>query len=93
MTNQFANFKNARPSKDAMVLAWAAAVAICDPSSVITAGCSLLGRMAWAAFEVIRFALVMGHSPLASEGSKILDLVLQVGPCLWCLLHLAVGRG
>jgi hypothetical protein len=52
-----------------------------------------LDRMAWAAFEVVRLALVLGHSPLASGGSRILDLVLQVGPWLWCLLHLAAGRG
>jgi hypothetical protein len=92
MTSKHKNINNGRPGTDAMVFVWVASIVVCDPSRAITFGCSLLDRMAWAAFELVRFALLMNHSPFASEGSRILDLVLQVGPCLWCLLHFAAGR-
>jgi hypothetical protein len=95
MTSNYKVSNNSRPGGDAMVFVWLASAAIFDTNSVITAGCSLLDRLVWAAFELIRFAVLLGHwqtTPFFSGGSRILDIVLQVGPCLWCLLHLAAGR-
>jgi len=93
MTSTHTNPDNRRPGQDAMVLAWA--VAVCNPNRAMTVGCSLLDWMAWAAFDLLRLALLVGHwqiTPFFSVGSRILDILLQVGPCLWCLLHLAAGR-
>jgi hypothetical protein len=95
MTSKHKIPDNRRPSRHAMIFGWIASAAVCDPNRAIAAGCSLLDRAAWAAFELVRLAVLVGHwqtTPFLSEGSRILDILLQVGPCLWCLLHLAAGR-
>lgn len=95
MTSTHKNPDNRTPGTDAMVLAWLAVVAVCDPNRVMTVGCSLLDRVGWVAFGLLRLVLLMGHwqiTPFFSEGSRILDILLRIGPCIWCLLHLAAGR-
>lgn len=95
MTSHHKQRENRKPGR-AIALAWVAAVAVYDPHGAMTVGCSLLDRMAWAAFEVLRLLLLVGHWQTTSYlpvSSRILEILLQVEPCLWCLLHIAVGRG
>jgi hypothetical protein len=95
MKSHYTNSHNRKAGGKEMVLAWVAVVAVCDPSRAMALGCGLLDRVGWAAFEMLRLALLMGHWPIASdvsEGSKVLEVLLQVGPWLCCLLHLAASR-
>ena len=76
-------------------LAFVAVTAVHDLDQFTTLGCSPVDRIGWAAFEVLRLVLLIGHWPVGAylaEGSRIVLLAMHVGPCLWFLLHFATGR-
>jgi hypothetical protein len=87
MSSQNTQLYNRKPGE--VVLAMALAAAVCNLDGVTAQWCSLAERMSWAAFEVLRFVLLTGCS---QSGSRLLEVILQLGPWFWCVSHWIAGR-
>jgi len=98
MTSRHKSPKERNPSTDGAVLGFVAlATTMCDLTGAAAARwCNLLERISWAVIELSWLVLKLGHgligSPSVCEGSRVLQLLLHVGPCIWCVLHFLAGR-
>lgn len=58
--------------------------------------CSVLGKSAWLVPTVLRpamqFASWQAACPYLSEGSRFVQLLLQIGACVWPLIGALAGR-
>ena len=87
MSSQNTHLNNRQPGE--VVLGMVLAVAVCNLAGVAEQWCGLAERMSWAAFEILRFVLL---SSCSQSGSRLLEVILHVGPWVWCVLHLVAGR-
>jgi hypothetical protein len=97
MTNQYRNPKERNTGNDSAVLGLVALVILASDLNRAPAAqfCNLLDRIGWAAFEVLRLALSLSHwqiAPYVSDGFRLLQPLLHVAPCFWCLLRFVAGQ-
>jgi len=96
MSSQYTNLHNRKPAADGPIFAVVFAIAVIYQNGLAAQWCGLGERIGWAVFQILRLVLLTPFFAKAtshvSEASRLLHVLLQVGPWFCCLLHFVAGR-